>query len=83
MTNEDACCEPPAMDREDMLFLLYASGSTGKRKGLVHSQAGHLLFAALTHKVMDPSHTALMSQHFLGSAGNRCAALLHHDLIFD
>lgn len=80
--NEDACCEPPATDSEDMLFLLYTSGSTGKPKGLVRSQAGYLLFAALTHKVMDPSHRALMSQYFIGRAGNRCAALLHHDLIF-
>nr|XP_010298329.1 PREDICTED: acetyl-coenzyme A synthetase 2-like, mitochondrial [Balearica regulorum gibbericeps] len=50
MMKEDVCCEPAAMDSEDMLFLLYTSGSTGKPKGLVHSQAGYLLFAALTHK---------------------------------
>ncbi|RMC00608.1 hypothetical protein DUI87_23225 [Hirundo rustica rustica] len=50
MMKEDACCEPAVMDSEDMLFLLYTSGSTGKPKGLVHSQAGYLLFAALTHK---------------------------------
>ncbi|KAM7109658.1 LOW QUALITY PROTEIN: acetyl-coenzyme A synthetase 2-like, mitochondrial [Ciconia maguari] len=50
MMKEDVCCEPAAMDSEDVLFLLYASGSTGKPKGLVHSQAGYLLFAALTHK---------------------------------
>uniref|UniRef100_A0A8C4J206 Acetyl-coenzyme A synthetase n=1 Tax=Dromaius novaehollandiae TaxID=8790 RepID=A0A8C4J206_DRONO len=50
MMKEDACCEPVAMDSEDMLFLLYTSGSTGKPKGLVHSQAGYLLYAALTHK---------------------------------
>lgn len=79
---EDACCEPAAMDSEDMLFLLYTSGSTGKPKGLVHSQAGYLLFAALTHKVIDPSHRVLMSQQFIGNAGNRCAVLLHHELIF-
>uniref|UniRef100_A0A8D2M698 acetate--CoA ligase n=1 Tax=Zonotrichia albicollis TaxID=44394 RepID=A0A8D2M698_ZONAL len=50
MMKEDAYCEPAVMDSEDMLFLLYTSGSTGKPKGLVHSQAGYLLFAALTHK---------------------------------
>ncbi|XP_058691648.1 acetyl-coenzyme A synthetase 2-like, mitochondrial isoform X2 [Poecile atricapillus] len=50
MMKEEACCEPAVMDSEDMLFLLYTSGSTGKPKGLVHSQAGYLLFAALTHK---------------------------------
>uniref|UniRef100_A0A8C3UFS6 Acetyl-coenzyme A synthetase n=1 Tax=Catharus ustulatus TaxID=91951 RepID=A0A8C3UFS6_CATUS len=50
MMKEDTCCEPAVMDSEDMLFILYTSGSTGKPKGLVHTQAGYLLFAALTHK---------------------------------
>lgn len=44
-------CKPAAMDSEDVLFLLYTSGSTGKPKGLVHTQAGYLLYAALTHRV--------------------------------
>lgn len=44
-------CEAAAMDSEDVLFLLYTSGSTGKPKGLVHTQAGYLLYAALTHRV--------------------------------
>lgn len=44
-------CEPAVMDSEDPLFLLYTSGSTGKPKGLVHTQAGYLLYAALTHRV--------------------------------
>lgn len=48
---EDVVCEPAAMDSEDVLFLLYTSGSTGKPKGLVHTQAGYLLYAALTHRV--------------------------------
>lgn len=79
---EDAHCEPAVMDSEDMLFLLYTSGSTGKPKGLVHSQAGYLLFAALTHKVMEPSHRVLVSWQFIDGAGNRCGVLLHHDIIF-
>uniref|UniRef100_A0A674MWB4 Acetyl-coenzyme A synthetase n=1 Tax=Takifugu rubripes TaxID=31033 RepID=A0A674MWB4_TAKRU len=48
--DEDVVCEPEAMDSEDVLFLLYTSGSTGKPKGLVHTQAGYLLYAALTHR---------------------------------
>lgn len=48
---EDVTCEPVAMESEDFLFLLYTSGSTGKPKGLVHSQAGYLLYTAITHKV--------------------------------
>lgn len=51
MLKEDAVCKPAAMDSEDVLFLLYTSGSTGKPKGLVHTQAGYLLYAALTHRV--------------------------------
>ncbi len=43
--------EPEPMDAEDPLFILYTSGSTGKPKGVVHTQAGYLLFAALTCKI--------------------------------
>lgn len=41
-------CESEIMNSEDPLFLLYTSGSTGKPKGLVHTQAGYLLYAAVT-----------------------------------
>lgn len=51
MAREDPTCAPESMDSEDMLFMLYTSGSTGKPKGLVHTQAGYLLYSALTHKV--------------------------------
>lgn len=43
-------CEPEWMDSEDPLFILYTSGSTGKPKGLVHTTAGYLLYAAITHQ---------------------------------
>lgn len=55
MRMEDSVCEPAAMDSEDVLFLLYTSGSTGTPKGLVHTQAGYLLYAALTHRVNTPT----------------------------
>ncbi len=42
-------CEPEPMNAEDPLFILYTSGSTGKPKGVVHTTAGYLLYAALTH----------------------------------
>ncbi len=45
-----ADCSPEIMDAEDPLFILYTSGSTGKPKGVVHTTAGYLLMAAMTHK---------------------------------
>ena len=45
-----ADCPPVSVNAEDPLFLLYTSGSTGKPKGVLHTSAGYLLFAAMTHK---------------------------------
>lgn len=42
-------CEAEQLDSEDPLFILYTSGSTGKPKGVLHTQAGYLLGASLTH----------------------------------
>lgn len=50
MEAERPYCPIEHMDSEDTLFLLYTSGSTGQPKGLAHTTAGYLLFAALTHK---------------------------------
>ncbi len=43
-------CPPEKMAAEDPLFILYTSGSTGKPKGVLHTTAGYLLYATITHK---------------------------------
>ena len=49
-------CPPEEMDSEDPLFILYTSGSTGKPKGVLHTTAGYLLYASLTHKYVFDYH---------------------------
>lgn len=56
MTTVSGECEPVAMDSEDLLFMLYTSGSTGNPKGVAHSQAGYILYASLTHKLVFDCH---------------------------
>jgi acetyl-CoA synthetase len=48
-SDDPASCPPEPMDAEDLLFLMYTSGTTAKPKGIAHTTAGYLTGVATTH----------------------------------
>ncbi len=56
MAAADAECPCESMDSEDLLFLLYTSGTTAKPKGIMHTTGGYLTQVAFTHKYVFDLH---------------------------
>ena len=56
IADADPVCPAEPMDSEQLLFLLYTSGTTGKPKGIMHTSGGYLTQVAFTHKFVFDLH---------------------------
>ncbi len=52
IADQPVTCEPEAMGAEDLLFLLYTSGTTASPKGIKHTTGGYLTGVTATHKLV-------------------------------
>jgi acetyl-CoA synthetase len=56
VAGQPAECPPEEMDAEDLLYLLYTSGTTGKPKGIAHTSGGYLTGVSATHRMIFDIH---------------------------
>jgi acetyl-CoA synthetase len=56
VADQPTACAPEPMDAEDLLYLLYTSGTTGKPKGIVHTTGGYMTGVAATHRMIFDIH---------------------------
>jgi acetyl-CoA synthetase len=56
VAGQPADCPPERLDSEDMLYILYTSGTTGKPKGIVHTTGGYLTGVSATHRYIFDIH---------------------------
>ena len=52
VSDDPATCPCETMDSEDLLFLMYTSGTTASPKGIAHTTAGYLVGVATTHALI-------------------------------
>jgi len=56
IADQPAECPPEPMDAEDLLYILYTSGTTGKPKGIVHTTGGYMVGVSATHRYIFDIH---------------------------